>query len=55
MEKEPKEESSKGKNVQDKPMTAIEVLKSWPKAMQVGPQPHLRKSFYLNKETKESQ
>lgn len=30
----------------DKPLTPYQILKTWPKAMQVGPQLHLRKTFW---------
>lgn len=43
----------KEKKYDDKPLTPLQVLKSQPKAMQVGPQLHLRKSFYKEREEKE--
>lgn len=44
-EKAQKSETTNKKKILERPPTPLEVLKSQPKAMQVGPQHHLRKSF----------
>jgi len=48
MSYEKTESEEKGKKKwETKPTTPLEALRGLPKAMQVGPQPQLRKSFYV--------
>ena len=42
------EQKETRKRKEEKPLTPLQVLKKQPKAMQVGPQYHLRKSFFAD-------